>query len=124
MEQYSYGDVSFEILLREQWSSEDSTRPCGRDSQSRNNGRMRQSHLTTADPYYPLGSPRSRAAARRMLEQRQSGVERREVILGCRDLAAPKATEWGEGQRRRDWPNRYSARGYNHCRGAEALGWV
>lgn len=43
---------------------------------------------------YPLGSERSRVAARRLLEQRQQGIEHLEVIV-CGDSSNPRATEWG-----------------------------
>lgn len=45
---------------------------------------------------FPLGSYRSRAAARAMLAEKQSAYARREVIL-CRNAnegAKPRATEW------------------------------
>ena len=48
---------------------------------------------------FPLGSPQSRAAARVVLAQRCSSEERREVILGCDYLTAPKATEWVKGDK-------------------------
>lgn len=45
---------------------------------------------------FPLGSHRSRAAARAMLAEKQTAYERREVILGCcaNEGANPRATEW------------------------------
>ena len=45
---------------------------------------------------FPLGSHQSRAAVRALLENRQSVLERREVILGCsaNDHSAPHATKW------------------------------
>lgn len=48
---------------------------------------------------FPLRSPQSRAAARLLLAQRHSSEERREVILGCDYLTAPKATEWVKGDK-------------------------
>jgi hypothetical protein len=45
---------------------------------------------------YPLCSRLSRVAARKMLEQRQSGIERLEIIIGVSDWdkTLPHATEW------------------------------
>jgi hypothetical protein len=48
---------------------------------------------------FPLGSERSRAAARFMLEQRTDNKERLEFILGSHgDIHKPRATEWYPGQ--------------------------
>ena len=45
---------------------------------------------------FPLGSYRSRAAARALLANRRAVFERREVIVACsaNDRSAPHATEW------------------------------
>jgi hypothetical protein len=45
---------------------------------------------------FPLGSHRSRAAARALLANRRAMFERREVILACSasDRSAPHATDW------------------------------
>lgn len=43
---------------------------------------------------FSLGSERSRVAARRLLEQRQQGIEHLELIV-CGDSSNPRATEWG-----------------------------
>jgi hypothetical protein len=42
---------------------------------------------------------KSRASARLSLAQRHSPEERREVILGCDGLTAPRATEWIRGNK-------------------------
>ena|SRR5215469_410540 len=47
---------------------------------------------------YAIRSERSRASARKMLEQRQSSQERVEVILGRTDSDPPRALPWREGE--------------------------
>jgi hypothetical protein len=64
---------------------------------SRNLGGLQVLSMKPGD--FALGSMKSRAAARLLLSQRHSSEERREIILGGRNLAAPKATEWGGGDK-------------------------
>jgi hypothetical protein len=64
---------------------------------SRNLGCLQVLSMKPGD--FALGSMKSRAAARLLLTQRHSSDERREVILGCDYLTAPKATEWVKGDK-------------------------
>jgi hypothetical protein len=48
---------------------------------------------------HKLGSPQSRAAARRILQERMKGLRRRELIIGIDADRKPNAGKYGEDER-------------------------